>query len=334
MSTSKLPPLTSSELANLWMTYQEKTMILRFLEYCLEGKEDHKELFELYYSYSLNITEQIKEILEHEGAVIPLGFTKHDVNLGVPKLFDPMFEVMYVRLMAQIETGLFALHSTMSYREDIRSFFVNATAEAQQIYNQSTQILLETGVIAKPPYVSMPKEVRFVHEQNYIGGLSWLSEKRSLNTIEVSLIQHAVDTNLVGMQLMIGFAQTASNKEAQQHFVNGMKLSKKIETELGDILRHSYIEPPATHAGKATSSTISPFSDKLMMYNTSLLSTFGLGSNALGGAFSLRSDLPLKMLQLAKDIYFFAKEGGKVMIQNGWLEEPPQIEDRNQLTKK
>ncbi|MEH7586739.1 DUF3231 family protein, partial [Priestia megaterium] len=76
------------------------------------------------------------------------------------------------------------------------------------------------------------------------------------------------------------------------------------------------------------------FSDKLMMYNTSLLSTFGLGSNALGGAFSLRSDLPLKMLQLAKDIYSLAKEGGKVMIQNGWLEEPPQIEDRNQLTKK
>lgn len=59
----------------------------------------------------------------------------------------------------------------------------------------------------------------------------------------MSLIQHAVDTNLVGMQLMIGFAQVANNKEAQQHFVRGMKLSKKIETELGDILRHSYIEP-------------------------------------------------------------------------------------------
>ncbi|MCM3770583.1 MULTISPECIES: DUF3231 family protein [Priestia] len=334
MSNVKLPPLTSSELANLWMTYQEKTMIIRFLEYFLEDKQDYKELFELYYSRSLKSVERIKEIFENEGAVIPIGFTKDDVNVGVPKLYDHMFEVMYIRLMSQIETGLFALHSTMSYREDVRNFFVEATAEAQDIYNQSTQILLETGVIAKPPYVSMPKEVHFVHAQNYIGGLSWFSEKRSLNTIEVSLIQHAVDTNLVGMQLMIGFAQVANNKEAQQHFVSGMKLSKKIETELGDILRDSYIEPPATHAGKATNSTVPPFSDKLMMYNTSLLSTFGLGSNALGGAFSLRSDLPLKMLQLAKDIYSLAKEGGKIMIKNGWLEEPPQIEDRDQLTKK
>lgn len=75
------------------------------------------------------------------------------------------------------------------------------------------------------------------------------------------------------------------------------------------------------------------FSDKLMMYNTSLLATFGLGSNAIGGAFSLRSDLPTKMAFHAKDIFTFAQEGGKIMIKNGWMEEPPQIEDRNQLTK-
>jgi hypothetical protein len=69
------------------------------------------------------------------------------------------------------------------------------------------------------------------------------------------------------------------------------------------------------------------------MYNTSLLASFGLGSNALGGAFSLRSDLPAKMAFIGKDIFAFAQEGGKIMIKNGWMEEPPQVEDRNQLTK-
>lgn len=98
-------------------------------------------------------------------------------------------------------------------------------------------------------------------------------------------------------------------------------------------MRQSYIEPPATHAGKATSSQIAPFSDKLMMYNTSLLTSFGLGTNAIGGAFSLRNDLPAKMSLLAKDIFTFAQEGGKILIKNGWMEEPPQMEDRNQLTQ-
>ncbi|MDQ0243380.1 hypothetical protein J2S09_000916 [Bacillus fengqiuensis] len=332
MNHSKHIPLTSSELATLWTTFQEKTMVMRFLEHFLEHNENEQQILQLHYDRAAESVEFIKNIFHHEGAVVPIGFTEDDINKGTPKLYDFMFDVMYLRLMSQIETGLFALYSTMSYREDIRQFFKRVTAEAQETYDQSTHVLLEAGIIARPPFVSMPTEVHFVQDTNYLDGFHLFGEKRSLNTIEVSLIQHAIDTNLVGMQLMIGFAQVANEKEIQKHFVKGMELSKKLETELGDILRHSYIEPPATHAGKATSSTVAPFSDKLMMYNTSLLSTFGLGSNALGGAFSLRNDLPLKMVQLGQDIYSFAKEGGKIMIKNGWLEEPPQIEDRNQLT--
>ena len=70
-----------------------------------------------------------------------------------------------------------------------------------------------------------------------------------------------------------------------------------------------------------------------MMYCTSLLCSFGLGSNALGTAFSLRSDLPLKMVSAAKDILTYGQDGGKLMAKNGWLEEPPQMQDRNDLTK-
>ncbi len=54
--------------------------------------------------------------------------------------------------------------------------------------------------------------------------------------------------------------------------------------------------------------------------------------NALGTAFSLRSDLPLKMTNLSKDIYTFSHDGGKLMVKNGWMEEPHQAEDRYQLT--
>ncbi|MDQ0201658.1 hypothetical protein J2S10_004868 [Neobacillus ginsengisoli] len=53
----------------------------------------------------------------------------------------------------------------------------------------------------------------------------------------------------------------------------------------------------------------------------------------MGGAFSLRNELPAKMAILATDIFTFAQDGGKIMIKNGWMEEPPQIEDRIQLTK-
>ncbi|MDR0140196.1 DUF3231 family protein [Metabacillus idriensis] len=336
MSSLNQVPITSSELGNLWMTYQEKTMIMRFLEYFLEYVEtdEARQILQSYYERCTESVEFVISIFQQEGAVIPVGFTENDVNKGAPKLFDYMYDVMYLHMMAKLETNLYALYSTMSYRQDIRQFFRRLTSEAQEAYDQTTNILLETGVLSRPPYVSMPKEVKFVQDKSYMTHLNWFSNKRSLNTIEISLIHHSIETNLTGMQLMIGFAQVAHNQEVRNHFIKGMELAKKIETSLGEFLREDYIEPPATHAGKATNSTVAPFSDKLMMYNTSLLSTFGLGSNALGGAFSLRSDLPAKMSFLAKNIFDFAKQGGKIMVKNGWLEEPPHVEDRNQLTKR
>ncbi|OIK05453.1 hypothetical protein BIV60_27680 [Bacillus sp. MUM 116] len=327
-------PITSSELANLWMTYQEKTMIMRMLEHFIEHADhEEKQLLQTHYDAAAKAIEDITGIFEQEGAVIPIGFTESDVNKGAPKLFDFLYDIFYLNMMTKIEMSLFSLYCGMSYRKDINDFFINLAAEAQTMNCKAAQFLLEKGVLVRPPFVSMPKEVHFIEEKNYRGGLNPFRETRSLNTIEVSLIHHAVETNLVGMQLMIGFAQVAENKEVQDYFTKGMKLSKKIEVDLGDFLRQSFIEPPATHAGKATTSKITPFSDKLMMYNTSLLATFGLGSNALGGAFSLRNDLPAKMALLSKDIFTFAQDGGKILIKNGWMEEPPQIEDRIQLTK-
>lgn len=36
-------PITSSELANLWMTYQEKTMIMRMLEHFIEHADQEEK---------------------------------------------------------------------------------------------------------------------------------------------------------------------------------------------------------------------------------------------------------------------------------------------------
>ncbi|MEH7416823.1 DUF3231 family protein [Neobacillus drentensis] len=333
MSSNRVP-ITSAELANLWLTYQEKTMIMRILEHFIEHCDhDGRELLQNHYNAASKIIEIVTDIFKQEGAVIPIGFTEEDVNKGVPKLYDFMFDIMYLHMMTKVEMSLYSLFCGMSYRKDINDFFIDLTAESQVMNNSATQFLLEKGVLVRPAFVSMPKDVHFVQDENYRSGFSLFGELRALNTIEVSLIHHAIETNLVGMQLMIGFAQVASCEEVKNYLVKGMKLSKKIEISLGEFLRQSFIEPPATHAGKATSSKIAPFSDKLMMYNASLLTTFGLGSNALGGAFSLRNDLPAKMAMLAVDIFTFAQDGGKIMIQKGWMEEPPQIEDRNQLTK-
>jgi len=114
-------PLSSSEIATLWMTYQQKTMIRRILEYFIVQAEDDKakEIMQDTHMQMVNYIEDIKTILKNEGAAIPVGYTEKDVNVGVPKLYDKMFDIMFLRLLKEISMGLHTLYLTMSYRKDM-----------------------------------------------------------------------------------------------------------------------------------------------------------------------------------------------------------------------
>lgn len=86
---------------------------------------------------------------------------------------------------------------------------------------------------------------------------------------------------------------------------------------------------PTIHGLSLTKSNIPPFSDKLMMYLTFLLSNFGLGSQGFGAGFSLRDDINIKLGLFVKDIMLFIRENIRIMIDNGWLEEPPRMSVNN-----
>src|SRR6478735_1343900 len=304
-------PLSSSEIATLWMTYQQKTMIRRMLEYFITHAEDDqaKEIMQDTHMQVVNYIEDIKTILKNEGAAIPVGYTEKDVNVVVPKLYDNMF----LRLLKEISMGLHTLHLTMSYRKDMISLYKELTAFTQSGYDKCVDYLQEKNVLPRPPAVSVPKTVKFAEGTDYMNGIHLFSSKRALNTVEVAHIYYAIETNVLGMQMITGFAQVVS--------------------DYSKILLESDIQTPATWGAKATESKVAPFSDKLMMYCVSLFCSFGLGSNALGTAFSLRGDLPLTLVSTAKDILTYGQDGGKIMAKNGWLEEPPSMEDRNDLIK-
>ncbi|MBP1949378.1 DUF3231 family protein [Virgibacillus litoralis] len=333
------PAITSSELGILWLTYQEKTMILRMLEYFIEKADDDKakKIMDDLYSELDNYVDKITDIFKSEGAAIPIGYTSKDVNKDVPKLYDNGFDIMFVRLLKEISMGLHTLNINMAYREDIVLILKDLTSITQATYNSCTQYLIEKGLIARSPYVSMPDSVEFVKDKSYLGGLNPLTKlgkKRTLNTIEVAYVYHGIEANVTGLQMITGFAQCANNSEVQNFFSKGAELSKSVIKEMSETFLEDGIQIPVTSGGHATRSTVAPFSDKVMMYCTSLFCSFSMGGNAVGSAFSLRNDLAAKMSIFTKDIFEYAHEGAKIMIRNEWMEEPPQMEERKDIIKK
>lgn len=336
MENAKRIPITSTELSTLWMTYQRSSMLKTMLLHFVANEEDETVkniLITNTNEFEKHISE-IQKIFNDEKAAIPIAFNDNDIYKDVPMPFDNMFGMILIRFMAKVGLGLDSLSLSMSYRKDIIEFYQSILLNTQNIYKESTVFLLEQGILARPPYVSMPKEVTFIKDKEYMKGIKLWGNKRSLNCIEAGFITEALEFNIFGMQLMTGFAQVAKEGEVRKYFVEGKELAKKIVSDLSGLLLQSDIQPPSTWTGNATDSVIPPFSDKLMMYCSNLLSNYAIGHTALGASFSLRNDLPAILTLIATETVAFAKKGGELMIEQKWMEEPPQMQDRNQLIDK
>ena len=335
MTTEARIQLTSTELGSLWMTYMSLSARLLMTDSFKNRTIDQeaKNILIDYISEGQAIKNEFVKIFNNEKAVIPVGFDERDVVSEAPPLYDDFFNIIFLRQMMKLTFGHCAISNAMSYKKEVQDIFKLNYDVVFKYYVKTTNYLLKKGVLTRPPYVTMPKTVEFVEDKNYMSGLNIFSDKRSLNTIEVGFINESIEDNIFTMQLLTGFAQVATEDEVKKYFIRGKELGKKVITEFSDVLLQSDIQSPSGWAGKATDSTAPTFSDKLMMYLVSLISSATIGVAAVGTSFSMRSDLHLKLAITAKNAFDFAKEGGLIMIDHRWMEEPPQMEDRNQLTK-
>lgn len=322
---SKQISITSSEIGILWMTYNQKTMISRMLEYFIEQAEDEeaKEIMTSLQNEIKPYIQQMDDIFKAEGMVVPLGFTEADVNKEVPKLYDNGFDIMMVRLLKQISMGMHTLNLTMAYREDLIKFYRELTVITQRYYDLCTVYLLNRGLLTRSPNVPMPSKVDFVTDKSYLGGINPLADKRPINTVESAHMYHAIEANLLGRTLINGFAQCAHEDDVKNYFTEGAKLAQGIVKDLSELLDASELKVPVPPGGNITKSVLAPFSDKLMMYCVSLFCSFSLGGNSLGTAFSLRNDIAGTLAGIMKDVFEYAHKGAKLMIKHGWMEEPP-----------
>jgi hypothetical protein len=328
-------PISGPEVGTLWLTYNEKTLIMRMLEYFIEKSDDQQAkniLGGLWQELNFYVL-QMEEIFKDQGMAKPAGYTNEDVNLEAPKLYDNGFDIMFVRILKEVSMGMYTINMNMSYNDKIMQIYEGLTVVTQKIYKLSTLYLLERGILTLPPKVTMPKTTEFIKSKSYMNGFNLFGDKRALNDIELGILHHGIETNNIGLQLITGFAQCAQNKEVKQYFVKGKELAKKQIKVMEEILLDSDVQFAATSGSTVTTSTVAPFSDKLMMHCVYLLNGFGLVGSSFGTFFSLRNDIAMKSTLLAKDVYFYGQEGIKIKIKNGWFEEPPQMEDRSQIIK-
>lgn len=323
--------LNSNEISVMWTQYIQNSLYVQILKYFLETVEDQetKDIVEKALALSERIEQEVKTIFKRENLPVPYGFSNKDVNLNAKKLFLDPFMIQF--LEHTLKAGILAHGSTLmvSTRKDIRDLFSDTTQESVKLFNECIDLSLKKGLLVRPPNIEVQPEVEFINHKKYMSFFS----NRPLNTVELTHLFENIKTNTVGVMITMASAQTTDHQEVKDYMIRGMNISQKHVKIFKKIIEESYIDAPMGSNSYITNSHERVFSDKLMMHFMSVLSAAGQGNYSTASTASMRSDITLNYQRLSAEIAMYAKDGADIMIKNGWLEEPPQVPNREKLIK-
>jgi len=208
-------------------------------------------------------------------------------------------------------------------RSDIRAYFSKRINEYIDLYNNSADLRLSKGILIRAPRVEVTKEVQYVNSQSFL--LDWFGEKRPMVAGELTHIFATIFSNIVGRAITTGFGQVSKEKKNSKYFFEGKDISSKQIVELTLLLTEEGIPIPSSSDSYVTDSTVAPFSEKLMINHSMIMSSSGITNLGMAIADTMRTDLQTKYMKYVAEDLRYSRDGADIMIDNGWLEQPPQV---------
>ncbi|MCQ6279618.1 DUF3231 family protein [Bacillus sp. EB600] len=326
--------LTSAEMGKLWATYVGNTLAICVLRYYLQhiNDEDIKKVVGKALNLSESLVEKIKEIFSKENFPIPMGFTDDDVNLDAPRLFSDEFYLHYLNYTSKAGMSIYSIAIPIMTRGDIRDFYINSLTSTVRLITEVNELLMAKGFYVKPPQIPTPDKVDFIKKQNYLNG--FLGDIRPLHALEIAHLHDNIENNVTSKALLIGFSQVAKNETIREFFIRGKEMTNKhIESSAQQLHKENLPSPPLLDH-LVSDSTFSPFSDKLMLAHKIEMFSMKIRTAGNGASLSGRRDLSGMYAKFIADIGLYVQDGAKIMIDQGWMEQPPKAIDRDDLASK
>jgi hypothetical protein len=325
--------LTAPEVSSLWTQYMFDSMSICFIKYALEHLED-EDIVEIY-KESLELSnrhvQKIKDFFVGEGIPIPQGFTDEDVNIHAPRLFQDPFYLYYIYIMSLQGLTGYSLSIGTSIRADLRKYNISCNTETMMLFEKTIDTMLTKGLYSRPAVLTPAENIDFIKHQSFLTG--WFGEKRPLTGIEIGDITFNMNKMHMHVALKVGFSQVAVSKKVRQYINRGKDISNKHIAAFGKIFREEMLNSPMSWQSHVTSSTTSPFSDKWMMYQVQLSSQIAIAFYGTALSVTSRADIAEKYIVMISELVRYTEDGANLMIENGWLEEPPKASDRRALSK-
>ncbi|MBM7585866.1 hypothetical protein JOC86_002408 [Bacillus pakistanensis] len=325
--------LTSSEIGTLWGEYVNGTMtdVVNRYMYSIIEDESIKTIFEDAIKTFEKQKKQLVTFIENDGFPVPIGFTESDLNKGGERLFTDIFCLNYLHIMTL--HGLLG-HTTalsVSVRKDLRDFYDSCDNDAKKMYHQTIELLLEKGNFQRDPLFYPAKNPEFISSQDFTDG--YFGKGRRLTATEIISISFNLKKSIMAKTLSIAFSQVAQTKEVRKFLEDSEKMSDGQIQALSKIMHKDNLPVPRSWETEVTTSTDSPFSDKLMLYHIGFLFQAAQVYHGTGLASAMRTDLVTTYESTILQTLMVTKKWFDIMVQNKWLEQPPLAPNRKEIAK-
>lgn len=328
--------LTSAEIGELWDTYMYYsilTCVFKYFEKVASDNHDN-DVAQLLSSVLMSFDTRLKWITDtfnRENLKVPAGFSHNGVNIDAPQLYSNSYILYYFKSMLGFSLTTNTLNINMAARPDVRDFYKEILTAGLDYNERITNLMLERGILQKHPSIKTSDKVDYTKSPGFLAG--FIGKRHSLLAREIANLYTIALSNHIGRVLLTGFSQVAASDKVRDYMNKGVKIADDIINTMTFILKEDDIPTPLPGDAITIDSNKAPFSDKLMMLHVQLLNTVGAAMYTAAMGASMRHDLHQKYALIMANTGRFAEEGIKIIMDNGWMEEPPQIVDREAIAK-
>lgn len=325
-------PLIVSEVAGLWNAYVSDRAAICVLKHFLINIDNAETRNILQHALSLSElhVKKIEDIFQQENVTIPDAFGEGDVDKTAPRLFTDSYYLFWLSTMSEFGMDAYSLAIRYTARLDIQELFIKRLTEATELLRRATVLRLSKGLFLKAPRIEISKTKTYIEKEGLLNGL--LGKPRALFAAEVSNIFAGALMDIVWRALLTGFGQVTKQQRVKDFMFKGRDIASAHFGDFSKVLNDENIPISSISDSFTTDSTIAPFSEKLMLYHALSMCAFTIGVDGAAIASSKRADLLALHTKFGAEIVKYAAEGTQIMINNRWLEQPPQVVRHESLT--
>lgn len=227
--------------------------------------------------------------------------------------------------LAQVANVAYSLSLSTSTRKDIREFYQECLKNSAELYNRLADLMIKKGLHHPEVHIPTPNHVEKVSKQTFLAG--WFADRRPINAIEINQLVYNFKSTEFHKTFTKAFAQITPSNELKKHFQRGTEIFQKHLEIFQSILTENDLPKLPTWESELTDTTVSPFSDRLMLYKMTLLTPAAAGRYGTALSSLQRKDLGAHFMRLMAETLQYGEDSVNLMIEHRFMDQLPMAKE-------